>query len=103
MALRTRYQEVIELDTLYEVRASGLGVEQLAQSIEVIGGTVDIYVSQVDPTVGAAPTGMNIISNGAGFVGSGGFEFVQNYLYIEQDAGATTSIVLAGFDVKEVV
>lgn len=88
------YQTQINLATLYETRYSGHGVEQIKPSIEIIGGTVDVYVSQTKPS--SAPTGMTKIANGAGIVGTFGFEYVPAYMYIAQASGTTTSIVLSG-------
>ena len=101
MALREWYQTEIEVDTLYEVRTSGRGAEQITPNIDTIGGTVNIYMSQVEPV--SAPTGMSIVENGAAFVGNSDFKYVMNYLYIEQDTGTTTSIVLSGINAEEVV
>ncbi|PHS61017.1 MAG: hypothetical protein COB09_18900 [Thalassobium sp.] len=98
---RQRYQKVLALDTLYVVRSMPAGVEQIAPSIETIGGTVDIYVSQDTPV--SAPTGMNIIDGGAAFVGSAKFEYIHNYLWVTQAGGTTTSIIVAGLDPVEVV
>ncbi|PHS61014.1 MAG: hypothetical protein COB09_18885 [Thalassobium sp.] len=98
MTLRIRYQVEIQVNTLYEVRVTGLGVEQLKPSIEVIGGDVNIYMSQSDPL--PAPTGMNIIEGGAGFVGSGFFNYVHNFLYIEENA-TVTSVILSGIEANE--
>lgn len=95
MALRG-YQQTIAVDTLYEVRKTGLGVEQISPTIETIGGTVNIYVSQTDPA-GAAPVGMDIIANGAVFVGVADFAFIPNYLYIEE-LTPVTSVVLSGIE-----
>lgn len=99
MALR-EYQTEIELDTLYEVRVSGRGVEQIKPSISIIGGAVDVYVSQVEPDT--APTGMSIIENGAALGDSAYFHFLPNYLYVSQASGTTTSIVLSGISIKAV-
>ena len=101
MSIRDKYQTTLTVDTLYEVRAMGKGVEQIAPNIEINGGTADIYVSQIDPTAGAAPTGMNIITNGADLAGSASFAFVQNYLYVKEKT-PITSVVIAGVEVEVV-
>jgi len=101
MALREWYQTEIEVDTLYEVRTSGRGAEQITPNIDTIGGTVNIYMSQVEPVT--APTGMSIVENGAAFVGNADFKYVMNYMYVEQDTGTTTSVVLSGINAEEVV
>lgn len=102
MALRS-YQTEIDLATLYEVKklggVSGLG-DQIAPSIEVIGGTVDIYVSQTEPV--SPPTGMAVIENGTAMVGTALFNVIPSYLYIAQSTGTTTSIVLTGIEAVEV-
>lgn len=97
------YQQEIELATLYEVKATGRGTEQLRPTIEIIGGTVDVYASQTNPTAAAAPTGMTVLENGSGIVGTVGFEYVPSYLYISQASGTTTGIVLSGIQATEVV
>ena len=97
MTLRTEYQSSISVDTLYEVRATGKGSEQLKQIIEIIGGTANIYVSQID-VAGAAPTGMSIITNGAALQGTASFDHLPNYLYVENIAGVT-NVVLSGINV----
>ncbi len=98
MALRDRYQVEIQVDTLYEVRATGLGVEQLEPSIEVIDGDVNIYVSQTEPA--PAPVNMNIIDGGAAFSGSAVFNYLQNFLFIEENT-TVTSVILSGLEVRE--
>jgi len=88
------YQTQISLATLYETRYTGHGVEQIKPNIEIIGGTVDVYVSQTKPT--SAPAGMTIISNGSSIVGTFGFEYVPSFIYVTQSSGTTSSIVLSG-------
>lgn len=100
MALRN-YQQELTVDTLYEVRAKG-GTEQIAPSIEVIDGTANIYVSQTIPAADDDPTGMSIIENGADFVGTAKFDYLPNYLYIEE-ATTITSVVVSGIEAEEVV
>lgn len=104
MALR-EYQIEITKNTLYSVRkrggVSGLG-EQIMPTIEVIGGTADIYVSQVEP-VGVLPAGMSVIDNGGAFLGVAGFNYIPNYLYVDEASGTITSIVLSGVEVEVVV
>jgi hypothetical protein len=95
------YQTQIDLATLYEVRATGRGSEQLSPTIEIIGGTADIYVSQTEPA--SAPAGMTKIENGAGIVGTFGFQYVPSFLWVAQATGTTTSIVVSGIDAIEVV
>jgi len=96
MALKP-YQQTIALATLYEIEmlggVSGMGA-QLKPSIETIGGVVDIYVAQTEPT--SEPTGMSVINNGNDFVGNAYFDYIPRYLYIAQVSGTTTSIVLTG-------
>lgn len=102
MALRD-YQVEIEPDTLYEVRATSRGSEQLKPNIEIIGGTADVYAAQTNPTEAAAPTGMQVLSNGSGIVGTFGFEYIPSYLYVSTASGTITSVVLSGIEAVEVV
>ncbi len=93
------YQEEIELATLYQVVASGKGTQALQPSIEVIAGTVDIYGSNLE--AGSPPTGM--FKTATDFVGINVFATVPNYIYVAQNTGTTTSIILTGIKVTEVV
>lgn len=99
MALRD-YQEALSLDTLYEVRAYG-GSDQVAPNIWVKDGTVDVYVSNSGTPPASAPAGMQIIENGEALVGIAKFDVLPSWLYIEQNAGTTTEIVVSGLDVKQ--
>lgn len=92
------YQQEIELATLYEVVASGLGTQALQPSLEVIGGTVDVYGSNLEPN--SPPTGM--FKTATAFVGINVFANVPNYLYIAQNTGTTTDIILTGIRAKVV-
>lgn len=91
MALRPTYQQTILPNVLYEVRRSGIstGSEQVAPSIEVIGGVVSIYGAQTLPA--APPTGMSLAQSA--FSGVQAFGVIPNYLYV---SGSPTSIVLSG-------
>ncbi len=97
MALKP-YQTELQLNTIYAVAASGEGGEQILPNIEVIGGAVTIYGSQDLPA--NAPTGM--IEDQTSFSGIDFFAVVPNYIYIEQDSGTTTSIIVSGLSVTEV-
>jgi len=93
------YQQEIQLATLYAVaQGQKVGSEQLQANIEVVGGTVNIYGSQLEPD--SAPTGMYKTRDG--FVGIDSFGVIPNYLYIEQKTGETTSIILSGVRATEV-
>ncbi len=85
-------QVQIQLDTLYSVKYSDRGTEQLQPNIEVVGGTVNIYGSQQKPD--SPPTGM--YETAADFGGIDAFGVIPSYLYIEQASGTVTSIILTG-------
>ena len=88
------YQQTLQLATLYATSLNAKsGEEQLQQNIEVIGGKVNIWGSQVFPA--SPPTGMTNSTPG-GFSGIDTFGVIPNYLYIEQASGTTTSIVVSG-------
>jgi hypothetical protein len=97
------YQKEIDLDTLYNVNRSGFGTEQISPNIEVFGGTVDIYVSQVIPTGGQETVEMKLIVNGENFGGISGFEFIPRYLWVTENTATVTSIVLSGINAVEVI
>lgn len=87
------YQTMIALNTLYAISYTGNGTEQVQPSIEIVGaGTVDIYGS--NEKVGSAPTGM--FKTATAFTGIEAFGVVPNYLYIAQNSGTTTDIILSG-------
>ncbi|TDE17701.1 hypothetical protein [Dyadobacter psychrotolerans] len=88
-------QVTILPNTLYEVTGSGYSVDAIAPNIEVIGGSVGIYGSQVQP--GTAPTGM--YQTATAFTGIDYFVAIPNYLYV---SGTATSIVVTGLLVKAV-
>lgn len=102
MAL-TSYQTTITKQTLYEIFAlggvSGIGA-QLAPTIEIIGGSGDVYVSQTEP--GSAPTGMAIIENGSDLTGTAAFSYLPRYLYVDENTATITSIVLTGISATAV-
>lgn len=91
MPIRADYQQVINAGTLYEVRRSApvSGAEQVAPSIEVIGGTATIYGSQQQP--GSPPTAM--FATRTGFTGIEAFGVIPNYLYV---TGTGLTITLSG-------
>ncbi len=101
MALRTNYQSTIERNTLYEIQKLPKGEEQLEPSIEVNGGIGDIYVTQIDPSAGTLPAGMNIITNGDDLEGVASWRYLPNYLYVE--AATDVTIVISGFRATEVL
>lgn len=94
------YQKTIELATVYKTArsANNGGTEQIQPNIEVVGGTVDIYGSQTEPV--SAPTGMYKTRDG--FVGIDTFDVIPSYIYIAQNTGTTTSIILSGVEAVEV-
>ena len=79
--------ETLALATLYKIRPASQNA-----SLEVIGGTVDIYGSHKLPS--SPPTDMD--KTAENFVGIDGFGTFPQYLYIEQNTGTTTDIILIG-------
>ncbi len=82
-------QETIVTGVLYKLEGQVGPIDQVRPSIEVIGGTVDIYGAQKLPT--SAPTGM--YKTATAFTGIDQFNVVPNYLYL---TGSATSIILSG-------
>lgn len=89
------YQQQLVINQLYAVAALG-GSEQLQPSIEVIGGTVDIYGSELHPS--SAPTGM--FKTKTAFSGIEAFAVIPNYIFI--NGGTPTSIITSGLSVTAV-
>ena len=93
------YQTALELDTLYAV--SLRQPQSQDKNIWVKDGTVDVYISSGDlPTT--LPADMQIIENGEDMAGQASFATIPVYIYIEQNTGTTTEIVISGFDVREI-
>lgn len=92
MALKP-YQTVLLPGVIYAVSKSGIGVEQVQPSLEVIGGNVNIYGSNDFPA--SPPTGM--YQTASAFIGIDAFKVVPNYIYI---TGSPTKIIASGLDVK---
>lgn len=90
------YQKELQLGTLYKLSALGAQFRNIQQSLEVIGGAVDVYGSHFKPS--APPAGM--VKNQTAWVGMDKFGVLPNYLYIVQNTGTTTSIVLSGADAE---
>ena len=100
MVLRA-YQQEIDLDTLYLVAATASGDgSSLQPFIEVIGGTANIYGSNVEPD--SAPTGMtNAVPSG--LQGIQNFAVLPNYLYVTEASGTITSVILSGVQATVVI
>lgn len=100
MTIDTNFQQSIALDTLYQIgRSANNSVGgQLQPNIEVVGGTVDIYGSQEE--AGSPPTDM--YKTRTAFVGIEAFGVLPRYLYVTQNSGTTTSIILSGVQATEV-
>lgn len=90
------YQSEVALATAYAVAALDRGSEQLQPTIEIIGGTADIFFSQVKPTSGS--TGMTKMLSAV--VGVQILTVIPNYMYIAQAGGTTTKIITSGVQVK---
>jgi len=91
MALKNN-QSVIQPNTLYAINGSGYSVNSIAPSIEVIGGAVDIYGSQMRPT--SWPDGMN--KTAIAFMGIDIFAVIPNYLVVVPNGPTPDSIVISG-------
>lgn len=89
MALRLN-QQIAAVATLYNAQEYGVN-DQLRPSIEVTGGTVDIYGSQQKPN--SPPTGM--YKAASAFSGVDVFGMIPNYLYFVTVSG-TPVIVVSG-------
>ncbi len=95
------FQTAAAADTLYEAFANLHNKDiQLSANIEVVGGTVNIYGSQGNPTAALAPTAMSVSE--AAFEGITSFGVVPNYLFFETQAG-TPVITLTAVRIVEVV
>ena len=96
------YQKEVVTGKLYKVSqksvASGIS-EQLAPSIQVIGHSIDIYGSQIKEA--SAPTGM--VLEDIDFMGLRAFSLIPNYIYLKDNSGTPTKIIVSGLDIEEVV
>lgn len=77
------YQKILTNETLYAMAALG-GTEQLQPNFEIIGGNVDIYVSQTKPASGHT----NMFKYKSAVTGMDVFTFVPNYIYIDVTSGS---------------
>lgn len=93
MALR-KYQKDIIVNTLYEIRSNGRGVEQIIESLEVIGGQVSIYGSQEKPL--NPPLEMTL--SRTSFQTLEAFDVIPNYLYLQETGGTVTRATLSGVE-----
>ncbi len=94
MALKSG-QSVMALETLYNANVSNAIPQQLEANLEIVGGTVTLYGSQVKPA--SPPTGMEALLTGV--VGLQALTVVPNYLYAHQASGTTTSLIISGVDI----
>jgi hypothetical protein len=86
-----------QLYALYDVDTQSV---QLSPSIEVQGGTVDIYGSQTVPA--SPPVGMILAPQGSNFSGLDRFGVVPNYIYIASVSG-TPVINITGVQLRAIV
>lgn len=98
MALK-QYQTELELDILYEISADSSGTEQLKPNLFIKDGTVDIYGSQsaTEPTTIGE---MVLNSENTNVSDISGFGFIPRYIFIQQNTGVTTEIVVSGVQVN---
>lgn len=100
MALE-EYQSTLTLDTLYEVKLAPIGKsrEQIAPSIWVNSGSVDVYASQ-SGTQPAALANMTLNTADTAIEGVASFDLQGNtiprYIAVTQNTGTSTEIVLTG-------
>ncbi len=88
------YQQAISVGVLYAIELNTYsGTEQVAQNLEVIGGTVDVYGSQIKPV--SSPTSEMSI-NEVAFTGIAPFGVIPNYFYLAANTGTVTSVTLSG-------
>lgn len=88
------YQQEILVNTLYAVLAWNplATANQLGASLEVIGGVIDVYGSQIKPV--SPPAGMT--ASAMAFSGINAFGIIPNFLYLNNTDGDVTSVVLTG-------
>jgi len=93
------YQISVDAGTLYEVRWSGRGSEQVRPNISCVGGTVNVYGAQVANA--SPPSGMSII-DGMSDVTLSAFEYIPNFMYIEVASGSP-DIIVSGLATEEYI
>lgn len=104
MALKD-YQEALSLDTLYEVTLAPRTSqsEQIAPSIWINTGSVDIYASQ-SASVPAALSNMTLNSEDTAVEGIASFDLqgntVPRYIAVTQNTGTSTEIIASGLSIE---
>jgi len=101
MALEN-YQTELTLGHLYEVKGKVAfsGSEQLSPSIYINSGTLDVYSSN-SATQPTAKTEMALNLGDTGISGLNRFQVIPKYIYIEQNAGTSTEIIVSGISVTD--
>jgi len=105
MALK-EYQSTLTLGRLYEVKLAPIGEsrEQVAPSIWVNSGSVDIYVSQ-SGTQPAALANMTLNDADTDVSGIASFDLQGNtiprYISVAQNTGTSTEIIISGVSIDD--
>jgi len=96
------YKEVLELDKLYEVakRGGSSASEQLEPSFWLDQGSVDVYVSNslTQPT---SRSQMTLDTDDVNISGIRQFGVIPTYIFVTQNTGSPTEIVVAGLEVED--
>lgn len=88
-------QHNIVLAIVYNATLSNNPPIQLFPTIESIGGAVDVYMSNLKPV--SAPTGMTKVLSAV--TGLNNIQTLGNYLYVAQNSGTSTTLIVSGLDV----
>jgi len=105
MALK-EYQQTLTLGRLYEVKLAPIrdSREQIAPSIWVNSGSIDIYASQ-SGTQPSALADMTLNDNDTAIEGVASFDLQGNtiprYIAVTQNAGTSTEIVITGVSIND--
>lgn len=105
MALK-EYQKTLTLDRLYEVKLAPIRYsrEQIAPSIWVNTGSVDVYASQ-SATVPAALANMTLNEEDTAIDGIASLDLQGNtiprYIAVTQNTGTSTEIIATGLSILD--
>ena len=101
MALEA-YQQTLTMGRLYAIKVSSplSGSERIGKFIWVNSGTVDIKAS-ASATQPAVSTDMTLNTEDAGVAGTHVFQTLTNYIWIAQNTGTTTEIVISGVEAED--
>lgn len=96
------FKTELSLLKLYEVGQKGgvSGSEQLEPSFWVNSGAVDVYVSN-SQTAPALLSDMSLDTDDIAVQGLRQFGVIPSYIYLQQNSGTSTEIIVAGLEVKD--